>query len=200
MESKKRYKQAGYLRGIPILLLLLLFGSCNWGVPYYTLTVVVEDGVTGTPEPGQYVYVELTNVEFAYTPVNPLHTVEVLLNNKIRKSGSSSIVMYRDGYELKARLVDIRGVWEVTMTYADTSIQAPDPFKITISGPDLLSGNFSDSRGYHGTWTAESNVLTLAYYDWNFYVLTGTVLGLGDETGTFTGEGLSGTWTSEKVN
>ncbi len=199
MASMNRRTPSGYRAGIPVILLLLLFGSCNWGVPYYTLTVAVEEGVTGTPEPGQHVYAELTAVEFDYQGVNPLHTVEVFLNDKIRRSGSSSIVMYRDGYRLNVRLVDIRGVWKITMAYADSSIQAPEPFEITLSGPDLVSGPFSDTRGHHGTWTAESGFLVLAYYDWNFYLLTGSVFGLGEETGAFSGEGLTGTWKAEKV-
>ncbi len=68
---------------------------------------------------------------------------------------------------------------KVTLTYSDTTVTAKEPFLLTITGPDLLSGTFTDARGYHGTWTAQADVLTLAYWDWQFYVLNGTVYGLG---------------------
>jgi hypothetical protein len=198
MEERKRAGRPLSWLGAASLVMFLLSAGCDWGVPNYHLTVFLESGVTGTPEPGTYVYKDISVVEFSYSGVNPLHTVEVLLNDKIRNEGSGSIMMYGDGYELKARLVDVRGVWKVTLTYTDTTVTAPEPFLLTLTGPDLLSGTFSDARGYHGSWTAQSGVLTLAYWDWNFYVLSGTVFGLGQESGAFSGDGLSGTWTAQK--
>lgn len=198
MEERQNRGRAAWWRGAACLAVLLLAASCDWGVPDYHLTVFIDPGVTGTPESGTYVYKDLTVVEFSYSGVNPLHTVEVYLNDKIRNQGSGSIMMYGDGYRLKARLVDVRGVWKVTLTYTDTTVTAPDPFLLTLTGPDLLAGTFTDSRGYHGTWTAQSDVLTLAYWDWNFYLLTGTVYGLGQDSGTFTGDAYNGTWKAEK--
>ncbi|MDH4271117.1 MAG: hypothetical protein OEW18_03975 [Candidatus Aminicenantes bacterium] len=180
------------------LFVLLVAGSCKWGVPVYTLTVSVGDGITGTPETGQYAYEELTAINIEYTPVNPLHTVEVFLNGTTRRSGSSSFMIYRDGYTLTSRLVDIRGSYKVTLTFSDTTIEAPAPFIITVSGPDLVSGTFTDDRGYHGTWSTTETSLTLAYWDWEFYVLSTTAFDIGYNAGMFTGGGLSGTWTAEK--
>jgi hypothetical protein len=198
MSHRKKVQRTGFLvRALP-LLILLLSGSCKWGPPDYSLTVIVEDGVTGTPEAGKYSYQELTTVQLNYTPVNPLNTVEVMLNGDTRKTGISSLIMYGDGYRVTARLVDIRGSWKITLTNTDTSIAAPDPFVITISGPDLASGTFSDGRGYHGTWSATASSLTLAYWDWNFYVLSGTVFNMGYSSGTFSGAGLTGTWSATR--
>jgi hypothetical protein len=197
MNRPTRVRPARRLAAVLPWLVLLLTGTCKWGPPDYTLNVTIGNGITGTPEPGQHVYQELTTVTLAYTPVNPLHTVEVWINGTARQTGSSSLVMY-DDYQLSAQLVDVRGSYKVTLTYLDSSVTAPDPFLITLDGPDLVSGTFSDERGYHGTWTATATALTLAYWDWSFYVLSTTVYDMGHNSGTFTGGGLSGTWTSVK--
>jgi hypothetical protein len=63
---------------------------------------------------------------------------------------------------------------------------------------DQLAQFFTDARGYHGTWTAKSNSLILAYWDWDFYVLTATVFNLGYSSGSFTGAAQGGTWTAVK--
>lgn len=201
MNREIRGKRSGFPVGAVALLALLVSGSCKLGSPDYTLDVVIEAGVTGTPEAGKHTYKELTTVTLNYTAVDPLETVEVILNGKLRYQGTgSSLIMYGDGYELKASLVDVRGSYKVTLVYTDTSITAPDPFIITLTGASRLSGAFTDERGsgYHGTWTANSNALILAYWDWDFYVLSMTVFNLGYSSGTFTGAGQSGTWTAVK--
>ncbi len=177
---------------------LLLTGSCKWGVPNYSLTVMIESGVTGTPEAGKHVYKELTTVTLNYIPVNTINTVEVFLNTTIRQTATSSVVMYGDGYTLLVRLVDVRGTYSVSLTYTDPTVTAPAPFLITLKGADLLSGTFTDERGYHGTWTANATSLVLAYWDWQFYVLTTTVFNMGYSSGTFTGGGQTGAWIAAK--
>ena len=198
MAQKTRIQSTRFFLGAAILFSLFPLVGCDWGVPDFTLHVFVEEGVTGTPETGQYVYPENTNVEFDYEGINDAHTVEVFLNDRIRKSDRGSVVMFGDGYELRAQLVDIRGDWQVTLNFTDPVAPTIDPFIITLTGPDLLQGDFVDDRGYHGTWDARYNYLTLAYWDWEFYVLTGTVYGLGEESGEFKGGGWSGTWAAER--
>lgn len=198
MNRESRGKRSGFPVGAVVLLALLVSGSCKWGSPDYTLNVVLEAGVTGTPEAGKHVYKEMTTVTLNYAAVNTLETVEVFLNGTIRNTGTGSVIMYGDGYELKADVIDIRASYKIALTYTDTTITAPDPFIITLTGPDRLSGPFTDERGYHGTWTASSNALLLSYWDWNFYVLAGTVYNLGYSSGSFTGGGQSGTWTAVK--
>lgn len=168
--------------------------------PDYVLNVIMGEGVTGTPEAGRHVYKEFTTVAFDYKSQNAQETVEVILNKQIRSEGSGSLIMYGDSYELNVRVIDVRGVWKLTLSYADGSVAALDPFRITIMGADSLSGSFTDERGYNGTWTAASNVLRLVYYNWGFYVLGGTVYGMGNQPGSFTGEGLAGSWTAERVS
>jgi hypothetical protein len=198
MKRHNRISRARFLAGALPLLALLLTGSCKWGVPDYSLTVTIGDGVTGTPEAGKHIYKELTTVTLNYTPVNSLNTVEVFLNGTIRQTGTGSFVMYGDAYTLLARLVDVRGTYSVSLTYSDPSVTSPAPFFITLTGPDLLSGNFTDERGYHGTWSGNANTLTLAYWDWQFYVLTTTVFNMGYSTGSFSGGGQTGTWVAQK--
>lgn len=192
MPAPKKITATVFAAGAAALLALLSAGGCGWGVPDYSLTVVFEEGVTGTPEVGRYVYQELTAVGFNYAPVNPLHTVEVLLNDAIRSAGSGSLVMYGDGYALRVRLVDVRGSWTVSYVNADATTGS---FVLTIEGPGLVAGTFSDDQGRHGTWTADATAIVFTYTDWLDYKFTGTVF---DMSGTFTGETKSGTWSAAK--
>jgi len=196
MNREMRGKRSGFPAGAVAVLALLVSGSCKWGTPNYTLNVVLGPGVTGTPEAGKHVYKELTTITLNYTSVNTLETVEAFLNTTVRKAGNGSFVLYADGYQLTADVIDVRASYKVTMAFTDTTITAPDPFIITLTGPDRLAGTFTDERGYHGTWTGSSNNLVLAYWDWSFYVLSVTVFNMGYSTGTFTGGGQSGTWTA----
>jgi len=198
MNREMRGNRYRFPVGAVVVLALLVAGSCKWGTPNYTLTVVLGPGVTGTPEAGKHVYKELTTVTLNYTSVNTLETVEAFLNTTIRKAGTGSLVIYADGYQLTADVIDVRASYKVTMTFTDTNSTAPEPFIITLTGPDRLSGTFTDQRGYHGTWTGSSNNLVLAYWDWSFYVLSVTVFNMGYSAGTFTGGGQSGTWTAVK--
>ncbi len=165
----------------------------------YTLTVIVDEGVTGTPESGKYTYKELSTVEYSYTPINPLHTVEVLINDKYRKSAQDSIVLYGDEYVLRAKIMDVRGSWKIKMTKSD-STSVDFEFTITLTGNYVISGTFTDSRGYRGTWDTSyaytGNIITLTYADWKDYILTGTYF---DMSGNFIGEGTTGKWSSERV-
>ncbi|MGZ4886515.1 MAG: hypothetical protein ACXV5O_02295 [Candidatus Aminicenantales bacterium] len=177
---------------------LLVSGSCKFGSPSYSLDVVIEAGITGTPAAGKHTFQELTTVSLNYVPVDPLETVEVVLNGTLRFEGTGSFIMYGDGYNLKASLMDVRGAYKVTLSYTDPSVTAPAPFIITLTGANRLSGAFTDDRLLHGTWTANANLLTLAYWDWDFYILSASVFNFGTSAGTFTGGGYIGTWTAVK--
>jgi hypothetical protein len=181
------------------LTLIAAGASCKFGSPNYTLTVVVPPEITGTPVSGEYTYKELTQVSFSYTAVNSLYSVEVWLNSKVRYSSSGSIYLYGDGYKLTADIIDDRASWAITMV--DTGATAATyTFAVTLSGATALGGTFTDSRGYHGTWTGESGTLILTYTDWYDFVLTGTVYGIGAGTsGTFEGNSTTGSWTASKA-
>ena len=173
---------------LAVLLALLILGSCGFGIPDYILTVILEDGVTGTPEAGTHEYGELETVSYDYEPIDPLHTVEVVTGTS-RLSASGSLTMYAD-HSITARLVDLRGSWDVLMVETDSSETAFE-FMITLSGSGLTSGTFSDSRGYSGLWTAEYDDVTLTYIDWKDYILTGDVF---EMSGAYEGEGKTGNW------
>lgn len=198
MNREMRRKRRGFPVGAAVVVALLVSGSCKWGTPDYTLTVTLGPGIVGTPAAGKHVYKEMTTVVLNYSSSNTLETVEAFLNTTIREPGTGSFVMYADGYQLTADVIDVRTSYKVTMAYTDTTITAPDPFIITLTGPDRLSGTFTDTRGYHGTWTGSSNNLVLAYWDWSFYVLSVTVFNMGHSAGTFNGGGQSGVWTAIK--
>ncbi len=192
MPAPKNKKPTVFAAGAAVLLALLAAGGCGWGIPDYSLTVVIEEGVTGSPEVGRYVYQELTNVGFNYTPVNPLHTVEVLLNDKVRSAASGSVVMYGDAYVLRAKLVDIRGTWTFSIVKADATTAS---FAMAIEGPDLVAGAFSDDQGRYGTWSANATAIVFTYSNWLDYIFTGTVY---DMSGSFTGETKTGTWSATR--
>jgi len=198
--NRERHGKRGVLPvGAFILLAFLATASCKWGVPSYTLEVTLDPEITGTPEAGKHVYKELTTITLNYSAVNSIESVECWLNGDTRKAPNGNVILYGDGYTLKANLIDIRGSYEVTLSYSDGSVTAPDPFIITLTGNDRLSGTFTDARGYHGTWTALSGTVTLAYWDWGFYLMTADVYDIGYSSGNFTGEGFSGTWLAKKL-
>jgi len=193
MISKPRISLERIIPLITILGLVLSSVSCDFGVPDFKLTVFLEEGVTGTPDTGEYTYSELEVVNYSYSPLNSLHTVEAFLNNN-RMNSVGVITMY-NSFTLTARLVDLRGSYNVEMQWEGSS--AIDfSFSITLSGSNLISGTFTDSRGFNGNWTAESGVVTITYADWSDFVLNGSVF---EMKGSFTGEGGSGVWASEKV-
>jgi hypothetical protein len=191
---KKEKRKTAYRRLLQILAILLVLGSCNFGTPDYKLNVTLEEGVTGNPGPGEHAYKDLEEVSYEYTAINPIHTVEVFLNN-IRQTYTGTFTMYTN-VDLIARLVDIRGRWHVTMQQVDPN--QTFEFDITLDGGGLTNGTFSDSRGYSGTWTAENGAVTITFSDWETYELRGTVY---DMSGTFQNEGEDkGGWDSERLS
>jgi len=168
--------------------------SCSFfGIPSYELTVTIKDGVQGTPENGQHSYKDLTEIQCAYTAVNNLHTVEVVYEGN-RVVGDSSFILYTNA-ALEARLVDIRDTWTITFAYDDTTT-ASIKFTVTFSGNDILTGTFSDDRGYSGTWDGTSNKITMTYGNWETYVLTGTLFSM---SGTWSNGSVTGTWSASRT-
>ena len=134
MNREIRGNRSGFPVGAVALLALLVSGSCKWGTPDYTLNVVIDSGITGTPAAGKSTYKDLTTVTMSYTPADPLETVQVILNGALRYQGNGSFIMYGDNYNLKVSLIDVRGSYKTTLAYTDTTITAPDPFIITLIG------------------------------------------------------------------
>jgi hypothetical protein len=175
---------------ILLILLFFLLASCDWGIPDYQVTVITGEGVTGAPEAGVYEHREGTTLNYGYLPEDPVHTVEVFIDDS-RKTGSGSFSVWAS-FTLTAQLVDIRGTWKMQMRWNESSVYNFE-FNITFSGADLSSGTFSDDRGYSGLWTAENGIITITYTntDWSDYVLTGSHFSMN---GTFTTGENSGVW------
>ena len=192
MKTKTNSVLAVYRDLLFFCILILPLLSCNFfGIADYELTVTLKDGVQGTPESGQHSYKDLTVVEYVYTPVNSLHSVEVIYVGS-RLAAKGSVTMYTN-VALEARLIDIRGIWKIRFVYADTDIKSIE-FTITISGSDVLAGTFTDDRGYTGTWDAGNGKIKITYTNWKNYVLEGT--SLFNMSGTWTGESKNGTWSA----
>ncbi len=173
--------------------LLMPLASCNFfGIPDYTLAVTIEAEVTGTPGAGVHEFPELEQVGYEYTPVNSEHTVEVFIDGE-RESAEDSIIMYKS-LTLVARLFDVRGAW--TVTSKDSSSNSIT-FTVTFSGPDILGGIFSDSRGYAGTWTGKSNTIVITYGNWEAYVYSGSLFSM---SGTYKNGSAAGTWSAKRAD
>lgn len=173
------------------LVLLLPLGSCkNFGVPDFTLKIEIKEGAQGTPPAGEYVYKELEVIEYQYTPEDDQHHVEVLVNGS-RWLSSGSFTMFTD-LEVVVQIIDIRGTWAITLEPPSDEENGEDViFNITFEGADLLSGDFTDDRGYSGEWNIDDTTLTITYADWLDYKLTGDIATM---SGTWKGQGKEGTW------
>lgn len=173
--------------------LLLPLAGCGFlSGPNYDLVVTVEPGVTGSPASGVHSYKELTEVEYSYTPLNPLHTVEVLIDTA-QKDADDSVTIYHST-TLVARLIDIRDTWDVS-SYDDNGNKTA--FQVTFGGSDILGGTFSDSRGYSGSWTAASGTITFTYGDLESFQYTGDLFSM---SGTYSNGSAEGTWSARRAD
>jgi len=191
MKTKTNSAFAVYRALLSVCILILPLLSCSFfGIPEYELTVTVKEGAQGTPESGLHSYKDLTLVEYKYSPVNPLASVEVIYEGS-SVAAEGKLTMYTHA-TLEARLIDIRGIWNITFNYKDTAIPAIK-FKITVSGSDVLAGIFSDDRGYSGSWDASKKSIVFKYLNWKDYILSGTLVSMN---GTWKGESKEGSWSA----
>lgn len=180
---------------ILIIAVVLLIGGCkDFGVPDYELKILVGEGVQGTPLTGTYTHQELTIVEYNYEAINSDHTVEVLINGLRLNSSAGTLTLFTNT-ELEVRVLDIRGAWNYQLTI-DDSTDEPMEFVITFTGNNLLSGSFTDDRGYRGSWNVTGTEITITYANWNDYILTGSIASM---SGAWVGAGETGTWTAGRV-
>ena len=193
----KRYnlKKILYTAGLGLLLLsFIVVAGCDFGIPDYTLFVTLDEGIEGNPGQGEHVYEDLSTVSYSYRPILEGSTLEVYLN-ELRLSGEGSFTMYNSA-TLRAGIIDIRGTWNIQMQWS-LAAEATFDYEITFTGPDLLGGTFTDNRGFHGTWTGLNNALYFQYTDWSDFSYSGTIYGM---TGSFAGEGSTGSFTMTRIN
>jgi hypothetical protein len=187
-----------YLCGIVVLSIIIGFSmnSCKeFGIPDYTLTISIAEGITGTPSAGVSEHKELEAIEYNYIPENEELTVEVLVNGG-RWAPSGTFTMFTD-INVEVNLFDVRGTWDVNFNQPSDSEEDDLEFRITFIGDDLLAGSFTDDRGqgYEGLWTIAGNVITITYSNWQNYILTGNIPQM---SGSWTGENKSSSWNASR--
>ncbi len=176
-----------------VLSIIVFFNGCKgFGSPDYTMTVVLEDGCTGTPDAGTYIHKEFDKIEYEYKPPKKGVAIEVLVNNNdYEKKGEIQIY---NNVNIVVRIKDIRGIWEFTYkTESENDIK----MDITFSGKTPFEGDFTDSRGYKGTWTVKENDFTMTYSNWHDYIFTGSIKSM---RGNYTGEGVELSWSAKRKN
>lgn len=174
-------------------LLMLSLGSCkNFGIPDYKLTIVIGNGVSGTPPTGVTTHQELDSIDYQYTADDTQHQVEVLVNGS-RYSSGGKFIMYTD-LEVVARIFDIRDTWNFTLDKtADGTVEKRE-FTVTFTGGGLLAGDFTDSNGHNGNWVIDAAKLTMTYRNWLNYTLTSD--SVTSMSGTWSGEDKSSSWSA----
>ncbi len=179
---------------IAAVLISFSFSSCNgFGSPDFNLNVIIEDGCTGTPEAGTYTMNELDIVEYGYFPPEESVQIEVIINSSHRGS-EGELVIYND-INMIVRIIDLRDNQYTFSYYIEDA--TTNEMIITFLGDSPFGGTFSDSRGYSGTWTVDSDKFTMTYSDWEDYVFNGSVSSM---VGDYTGEGIQLGWTASRIN
>lgn len=176
---------------LSIAMSVFLSGCKDFGVPDYELKIEFAEGIIGTPTAGTYSYKELTTVDYSYEALDSQYTVEVIVNGS-RWLSEGSFIMYTD-LEIQVQIIDIRGSWTFTLEEDDVDDLE---FVVTFTGDTLLSGEFSDDRGYRGTWFLDGDFLTMNYDNWLGYELYGYI---DTMEGTWERSGYTGSWSAEKV-
>ncbi|HLP57925.1 MAG TPA: hypothetical protein VK186_03810 [Candidatus Deferrimicrobium sp.] len=177
-------------------LMILSFGSCkDLGIPDYKLTIQIQGDVEGNPPAGVSTHKELETIDYKYTALNSKYLVEILVNGT-RRLSEGQFIMYTD-LDVVVQIFEIRDTWDFTLDKTTDSSVAERKFTVTFTGPDPLSGQFTDSNGHNGTWIIETSKLTMTYSNWfNYTFTTDSVLTM---SGTWSGEGKSSTWSASRT-
>ena len=190
---KSKILQTYLLVILGITMVLCLSGCKDFGVPDYELNIQMGSGVEGTPASGTYTYKDLTTIDYNYTPINDEHQVELWVNGS-RWLAAGTFTMYTN-LDVVVQIIDIRGTWDFILTSSDTDEEDME-FSVTFSGDNLVNGDFTDDRGYAGTWNTDGAALTMTYSNWQNYSLTGYITTM---QGEWSGEGKTGTWRANKI-
>lgn len=176
---------------LSITMIVLLSGCKDFGVPDFELKIDFGDDVIGTPTAGNYTHKELTEIKYSYEAIDSQFRVEVVANGN-RWLPEGSFLMYTD-MEIQVRIIDIRGDWEFILKEED---EDDLEFTVTFLGNNLLSGDFTDNRGYRGTWVVSGEDLTMNYDNWQGYELIGSIISM---EGTWNRAGNTGTWSAGRI-
>ncbi len=116
----------------------------------YKLTVTVNEGVTGTPAAGTYMYTKGASVPYSYALAEGYTDLSVKLDGTAVEANSGTITMTEDFtlYASATKKYNVVGSWNLIESYQDGSA-----FTVvaTFSGT-LFSGTVSDTQGGVGTY------------------------------------------------
>lgn len=127
------------------------------GTGEFSLTVLMEEGATGTPEEGYYYYNAGDQIDYDFRLLSGYRNLSVRFDSlEIPSSGTLTITKNHVLNIYTDIQYDIRGNWKIIEGYSDGS-----SFSVTLTFTgDLNSGTVTDSDGGTGTYTVDGNNLS----------------------------------------
>ncbi|MDQ1350321.1 MAG: hypothetical protein QG657_622 [Acidobacteriota bacterium] len=169
----------------------------------FSLTVTVEDGVTGTPKSGTTYYLPNTQIDYSYSLLEDYIDLKVrFMGTEIANSGSVTITS-DSVLTVSATLhYDIRDSWALTEKYSDGSEFSG---VVTFAGTNTDEGTVVDSDGGAGIFTVEGTYITfnlefpnVTYQYTGLFASKNLISGTGKRIIPATGKVSGGTWTAKR--
>lgn len=183
---------------------LLSVSACIPTSPEYTVTFIISEGISGSPESGSYTYNEFDAIPYSYEVSSPEYVWPEIYINGTKASAEGSMVVYNH-CTVEVRQIDIRNdavnqddQWEFSLYNSYGGEESV--FRLRFVGESNRSGAFSDTRGHFGTWViSDSKNLTMTFANWDDAVFTGTITSM---TGawTMTSYPDAYSWTATRKN
>ena len=173
------------------------------GTGELSLTVLTEEGVTGTPGQGYYYYNSGDQINYNFSLLNGYRNLSVRLDNILVEPTGTFTMTTNHVFTVYADIqYDIRGTWYVSEVYSDRS-----NFSVTLTFTgDLDSGTVTDSDGGSGTYTIDGNNVTFTLiFPQITYEYTGSFLNHQNMSGdskryTAADNYFTGEWIATKDN
>jgi hypothetical protein len=197
-----------------ILIGLLINTSCKKSkdVTEYTLTVTVNEGISGTPGTGTYTYTEVEDVAYSYTLQEGYSALAVLLDGE--EVESSGTVTMDGNHFILVTAGKGTGDYKLSVSIATGAVGTPDTGSYYYDAGEQINYSYSLESGYTnlrvsldgvsiattGTITISKNHLLYVYAEKEYYIQGSWRLAEQYEDGSsftvtavFTGETESGT-------
>jgi hypothetical protein len=197
-----------------ILIGLLINTSCKKSrdVTEYTLTVTVNEGVSGTPGTGTYTYTTVEDVAYSYTLQEGYTALSVLIDGQAAAS-SGTVTMDGDHY-IVVNAGKGTGAYRLSVSVSTGAVGTPATGSYYYDAGEQVNYNYSLENGYTnlrvsldganigtaGTITISKNHALYVYAEKEYYIQGSWTLAEKYEDGssftvtvTFTGETESGT-------
>jgi len=122
-----------------------------------SLSVLMEEGTTGTPEQGYYYFNGGDQINYNFSLLNGYRNLSVRLDNVVVEPTGTLTMTTNHVLAVYADIqYDIRGTWNMSEVYSDKS-----NFSVTLTFTGGLdSGTVTDSDGGSGTYTVDGNNVT----------------------------------------